>query len=172
MTSTQPLPLLAEAIAGVWRRNREYALRLVGDLTDAQMLAQPVAGRRLNHPAWILSHLVAYAPIVTALLRGDGFADPIDHRHGLKSEVSDDPNEYLPRVALIEEFLRTHDQAQAALEQTTEPILSRPNPLERWRAKHPLSAHMVVTLMVKHEAFHLGQLSAWRRGMGLARVAM
>ncbi len=166
------MPLLAEAVAITWRRNRDYALRLVADLTDAQMLAQPIAGRRINHPAWILSHLIVYAPIAAALLRGDGFTDPMDHRHGQKSEVSDDPSEYLARAALIEEFLRTHDQTQAALEQTTDLILSSPNPLERWRAQHPLAGHMVVTLMVKHEAFHLGQLSAWRRGMGLARVAM
>ena len=51
-------------------------------------------------------------------------------------------------------------------------VFSEPNPLERWRAVNPTVGDMIVTLMVKHESGHLGQLSAWRRAMGLASVPM
>lgn len=167
--------LLASAVAVTWKRNRDYALRLVSDVSDQDMTRQPrglADNPRMNHPAWVLAHLNVYAPIAASMLRGLPFADPVDHRYGQKSEVSPDPAEYPSRAALIEEFTRLHDDAGEALAESTDAILASPTPLERWRAQHPLTGQMLVTLMVKHESFHLGQLSAWRRAMGLPRVAM
>jgi hypothetical protein len=88
---------LASAILITWKRNGAYAQRLVADLTPEQWTAQPIAGRALNHPAWVLSHLNVYAPICTAMLRGRSFSDPLDHRYGQKSEVALDPREYCRR---------------------------------------------------------------------------
>ena len=47
---------LANAILISWRRNGAYALRLVEGLTPEQFVAQPIPGRVMNHPAWVLSH--------------------------------------------------------------------------------------------------------------------
>lgn len=163
---------LASAILITWKRNGEYGLRLVGDLADAQMTAQPITGRIMNHPAWILSHLNVYAPICTAMLRGGTFEDPLEVRYGQKSEVSADPAEYIARIPLIAEYSHLHDDAERALTIASPDIFAAPNPLERWRGMHPTVGDMLVTLMVKHESAHLGQLSAWRRAMGLGRVAM
>ncbi|TVQ59764.1 MAG: DinB family protein [Phycisphaerales bacterium] len=161
---------LAGAILISWRRNGAYALRLVGDLTHAQMTAQPVPGVTMNHPAWVLSHLNVYAPIARALCEAAPFDDPADHPFGVKSTVVNDPGAYPDRRALIEEYRVLHDAAQAALERTDEAALAATNPLARWREMHPTVGDMLVTLMVKHESTHLGQLSAWRRAMGLPPV--
>lgn len=166
-----PSPLVS-AILITWRRNAAYSLRLVGDLSDAQMLGQPIPGRVLNHPAWVLSHLHLYTGLAAAMLREERFEDPADHRFGAKSEPLADASAYLPRVQLIEHFKAAHDVAEAALAAVHESVLASPTPLERWRAMHPTTGDMLLTLMVKHEAAHLGQLSAWRRAMGLQRVAM
>jgi uncharacterized damage-inducible protein DinB len=155
-----------------WKRNGAYALRLVEDLSPSQWTVQPLPGRMLNHPAWVCSHLNVYAPICTSLARGERFPDPLEHRYGQKSEVSTDPREYANGEELAAEYRRLHDEAEGALSRTTEAVLLAPNPLERWRAMHPRIGDMLVTLMVKHESGHLGQLSAWRRAMGLERVAM
>lgn len=163
---------IASAIAITWKRNGGYAQRLVGDLGAGQWLAQPVPGVLMNHPAWVLSHLNVYAPIVSAMLRRKRFEDPIDHRHGQKSRVSPDVAQYLPDLMLLEEFVRLHDEALLALEGADDPVFGEANPLERWRSVHPTIGDMLVTLMVKHESGHLGQLSAWRRAMGLASVPM
>jgi uncharacterized damage-inducible protein DinB len=163
---------LASAILITWRRNAAYALRLVGDLSDAQFTAQPISGRTLNHPAWVLSHLTLYTAIAAAMLREQPFADPADHIHGAKSEPTSDAAAYSTRSRLIEQFRSAHDDAEAALIAAGDGIFASPNPLERWRTLHPTTGDMLVTLMVKHEAAHLGQLSAWRRAMGLPRVAM
>src|SRR5689334_3949231 len=87
---------LANAVLTAWRRNNAYGLRLVEDLSDAQFVAQPIQGRVINHPAWIVSHLNLYTGIAVALLHGEPFADPIDHPHGMKSEPSNDLRVYGP----------------------------------------------------------------------------
>jgi len=163
---------LASAILITWRRNGAYALRLVGDLSDSQMTSQPILGRVLNHPAWILSHLTLYTTIAAAMLRNSPFPDPADHIFGPKSEPSAEPGAYPARTALIEQFKTAHVDAEAALIAVRDDVLASPTMLERWRPLHPTTGDMLVTLMVKHESAHLGQLSAWRRAWGLPRVAM
>jgi uncharacterized damage-inducible protein DinB len=150
---------LASAVLITWKRNAEYALRLVEDLPPEAWVAQPVAGRTMNHPAWVFSHLNLYAAIGACLAEGAPFDDPADHPHGQKSQ-------------LMTAWHALHDRGAAALEVCTPAITSAPNPLPRWRAMHPTVGDMLVTLMVKHESAHLGQLSAWRRAMGLGRVAV
>ncbi len=163
---------IRSAIAITWRRNAAYALRLVGDLTEAQFLAQPVPGRSLNHAAWVLSHLTLYARVAASLLREAPFEDPADHPYGAKSEPLADPSAYPPKSPLIEHYRAAHDDAGAALDSARDAVFASPTALERWRAMHPTTGDMLVTLMVKHESSHLGQLSAWRRAMGLPRVAL
>jgi hypothetical protein len=163
---------LRSAILITWRRNGAYGRRLVEDLSPERWLAQPVVGVVMNHPAWVLSHLNVYAPIAAAMCRREAFEDPLDHRHGQKSGVSPDPGEYAEPAALLAEYSRLHDAAQAALEAADDEVFAEANPLERWRAVHPRVGDMLVTLMVKHESGHLGQLSAWRRAMGLPSVPM
>lgn len=163
---------LGNAVLTAWRRNNAYGLRLVEDLSDVQFVAQPIPGRVINHPAWILSHLNLYSGIAAAMLRGEPFADPIDHPHGMKSEPSNDPRVYGPRGELIERFRATHEAADRALESTRAEALAAANPIDRWRAMAPTVGDMLLILMVKHESHHLGQLSMWRRAMGLPRVAM
>lgn len=163
---------LAHAILITWRRNGAYAERLVADLSTEHWTAQPFHGRVMNHPAWVFSHLNVYTPICAALLRGEAFADPIDHPNGQKSEVSFDASAYEPPATLLKTFTALHLDVERALAQVRDETLLAPNPLERWRAVHPTTGDMLVTLMVKHESGHLGQLSAWRRAMGLPRVAM
>lgn len=167
------MSLLADAILITWQRNRAYAMRLVNDLTDSHIVAQPCLCRApINHPGWILSHLGIYAPVVATMMRGGPFSDPILHPFGQMSKLSLDPAHYPGRDALVGQFCVAHDDAEAALHQVSDEALHAPTPLERWRGQHPRLGEMLVTLMVKHESFHLGQLSAWRRAIGLPSVAL
>jgi hypothetical protein len=155
-----------------WRRDMAYALRLVGDLSDEQMIAQPVSGRAMNHPAWTLAHLTLYNEVIAKMLRRIPFDDPMEHPFGMKSSPQGNATLYGPRASLIDGYKRTHDEAERALVECDPNVFTEDVPLERWRALHPKVADMTVMLMVKHESMHLGQLSAWRRAMGLGRVEM
>ena len=163
---------LTAAIRITWRRNAEYGLRLVGDLSPGQWIEQPIGGRVMNHPAWVVAHLTLYAEIAVRLCLAEKFDDPAEHPHGQKSEPLAILEAYPKPQLAIETWRSLHESGAAALLAATDAITSAPNPLERWRAVHPTVGDMLVTLMVKHESAHLGQLSAWRRAMGLARVPM
>ncbi len=165
---------LANAILITWKRNREYALRLVADVGPDQMLDQPMGwsdpARVMNHPAWILSHLRLYASVCESMLLELPFADPMGDRHGSRSVPVGDPGAY--DADLVARFRDAHDAAQRALEAAPASVFAAPTPLERWKPAYPTIADIVLMLMVKHESGHLGQLSAWRRAKGLPPVAM
>jgi len=164
--------LFKNAILITWRRNGECALRLVADLADAQMVAQPVEGKVMNHPAWILAHLTCYNEVIAKILRRTLKDDPMNHPFGMKSAPSADAAVYPPPASAIEAYRRSHDDAARALVEADDRVLAEDAPLARWRTVHPKVADMIVMLMSKHESLHLGQLSAWRRAMGLGRVEM
>lgn len=164
--------LLRAAVRVCWVRNEAYALRLVGDLSDPHMIAQPAPGRVINHPAWILSHLNVYMPLIAAVLGRGEVEDPVTRPHARGSRVTLKAGDYLPREALVAEYTRLHGEATAALDGADAGVFERANPVERMRGNSPTVGVLLMTLMVKHESFHLGQLSAWRRGMGLASVEM
>ncbi|MCA9285042.1 MAG: DinB family protein [Phycisphaerales bacterium] len=160
-----PRPLLLS-----WAHQRDYALRLVGDLSDADMIAQPVPGVVMNHPAWILSHLLVYTELLGGIVRREPVEDPIDHPHGRKSSPLADAAAYLPRLTLIEKYTNAHDAVAVAVESADDGVWAEPLPFPRWARRWTCIAEAAVHIMVHHEAVHLGQLSAWRRAGGRSAV--
>ena len=158
------------AIARTWERQKEYALRLLADLTDEAMVSQPVAGVVMNHPAWTFSHLSVYPPVLTAILRGEAFEDPLTSAYGRDSAPVGDMGAYARKDELIRGFVRVHDELRETLVRVDPKVLEAPIPLARWRERFPQIADVVVHLMVDHESGHLGQVSMWRRAGGRARV--
>jgi len=165
--------VLVSAILGSWAKQRDYAMRLVADLSDAEMVSQPVSGVVMNHPAWVFSHLTLYPPTLSAILRGarEGeFADPIKSPFGKDSKPVGDAAAYLPKAELIAKYLDGHDELAAILAMVNSAVLGQTIPLKRWEQRFPLVADALVHLMLDHEAGHLGQISAWRRAGGRAAV--
>lgn len=167
-----PAHPLANAILISWRRNASYGVRLVEDVAAAAWVAQPLPTMKLNHPAWVMSHLNLYGEIAVRMARGERFDDPAEHRYGQKSEPQRSMVGYEGKDALLAAWKRVHEDGEAALVAATPAQFSKETPLERWREMHPTVGDMLMTLMVKHESGHLGQLSAWRRAMGMGRVAV
>jgi hypothetical protein len=165
--------VLVSAILGSWAKQRDYAARLVADLSESDMVSQPVSGVVMNHPAWVFSHLSLYPPTLCAILRGarEGeFADPIKSPFGKDSKPVADAAAYLPKAALMAEYFAGHDELAGVLAGSDAAALARPIPLKRWEQRFPLVADGLVHLMLDHEAGHLGQISAWRRAGGRAAV--
>jgi hypothetical protein len=160
-------------IAGIlrsWQYQRDYAVKLVADLSDAEMVTQPVPYITMNHPAWVYGHCGIYPPVLAAMLEGKPFEDPIKHRYGRDSKPTSNPADYPKKDLLVAEFLRGHDRLAEVLGKTEPAVLGRPIPLERWKQRFPTIADAVAHLMLEHEAGHLGQVSAWRRAGGRPAV--
>jgi len=155
-----------------FRKNLDYGTRLVADLSDAQMIQQPLSNlpAPANHPAWVLSHLNVYLPIMECLIRGQTFSDPKGHRFGMTSEPESEASIYAPRKVLVDEFVMGHQRVIDLLEASDESVLARPVTLERWKPTMPVNGIVLPYLMLNHENGHLGQLSTWRRVLGLPSV--
>lgn len=155
-----------DGIALIWDRQCAYAQSLVADLSPEEMLSQPVAGVTMNHPAWILSHLSAYHPVLELSLRGETPDDPVDHPYGMKSAPLADAGAYLPKDELVRSFTEGHDRVAAALRAAPQSRFDEPPPIARFHERMPTIAGMCTFLGVFHESVHIGQLSAWRRAGG------
>lgn len=159
---------MIEALRFGWDKNGEYGQKLVADVPEAKMVYQPAAG--MNHPAWVLSHLHAYHPVIIALLRGETFDDPKEHLYGMKSKPVADAGAYPSKQPLVEAFVRGHEDVTAALSGADPAVLGGEVMLERWRKYFPSVGAVLAYLTLLHEATHLGQLSAWRRVQGMPSV--
>lgn len=151
-----------------WNRNARAGLALTQGLNRDEFADQPAEG--MNHPAWVLSHLNAYTPAILGVLRGEVFDDPRDAAFGMLSSPLPDASVYDEPEALRSAFAAGHEDVAVALREQGDAALLRPVTLARWRDASPDTAAVLMNLLVWHETYHLGQLSAWRRVRGLASV--
>lgn len=164
-------PLVSGLLHGL-EKNHNYGLALVADLDDPVMTTQPAGPlpRPMNHAAWVLSHLKTYRPIIAQLIRGETFPDPLDHPFGMKSSPQADRSLYPSKAALIAEWESGRALVEAALRESTDAQWAGPVSLARWAARWNSVGTGIPFLLLSHENMHLGQLSAWRRALGLPMV--
>jgi hypothetical protein len=150
-----------------------YGQKLVADVPDDQMCAQPVPGRILNHPAFLLGHLAWVNDSRASALSGQtiGAAAKPEWKElfGMGAKPSADRARYPSKADLVKAFEEAHAHLGEAAAKATPDALAQPTP-EPMRARFPTVGHMLLGLMTAHFATHLGQLSAWRRAMGLPSV--
>jgi len=159
-----------ESIVYAWDNSLRYALALLADLTEEQMVLRP--GGNMNHPAWILGHTSLYYPIVPALLKGETFADPADDElFGFRGRGPlPDREVYGSKESQIRRLTEGHEQVALALLSATEEMFNRRPSLPRWAVMYPTVEFMLPDLLLLHESVHVGQLSIWRRAAGLPGV--
>lgn len=155
--------------------NLAYAKKLVEDLTAEQMTAVPGKGFE-NHPAFTLGHLVS----AMSLMVIDNFKD--SRKPGFMPEgwrelflrrgpgdprmPEEDVTKYPSKKELLTELERKHALFKEKLNTMSEDELMEE---DEWRFKNyfPTFLELSLFMSANHEAMHLGQLSAWRRAMGL-----
>ena len=163
---------IIEGLSHSWKKNADYAERLVSDLNSDQMILQPAPEGKAaaNHPAWILSHLNVYVPIIEAMVQGEAFEDPKGHQFGMNSKPESDDGIYASKGELLKEFVEGHERVAKLLESADVSMLESDISLERWKPVMPKAGIALPYLMLLHENMHLGQLSAWRRIQGMPSV--
>lgn len=154
-----------------------YAEAMLKDVParEACRLAAP-SGHVLkaNHPAWVIGHLALYSSRVMELLKQPagptappaGWADLF--KNGTPCLDDPDGKIYPPISALAEHFLGGYRHAIDALAGVPEANWTAANPVEgRMRELFPLVGGAVTFLLTGHPMSHLGQISTWRRAIGL-----
>ena len=153
-----------------------YAQRLLSGVEEKDFSKFARIGDSIiesNHPSFIYGHLSLYAPRVVAELGGDaGAVQPTEQFVELYSKdakCGDDPDgvTYPPMAEVVEAFTKSHELAIETLKHANDDLFLAENPNEGMRQKFPTVGAMHGFYLGGHLMIHMGQLSAWRRAMGL-----
>jgi uncharacterized damage-inducible protein DinB len=147
---------------------RRWTLCTVDDIPDGSFADLPIGCA--NHPAWVLGHLTGGMDNITRHLgehasRDDAWAAAYD----TGSTPTTDRDAYPGKSALIDAFTDAGRSVADAVRRVGEAGLSGPAS-EAVRAFFPTTNQWVLHVLIAEHAFHTGQLSVWRRGMGLPSV--
>jgi hypothetical protein len=174
------MSLLTDTILTTSALALRYAESLLKDIEPARFARLPSIGGttiHTNHPAWVYGHLSLYPGRVLAMLGrpGSGPANPPRFEDLFKGGTPclDDPSGtvYPSMEAITAHFFAAMRAAQAALPSVSDEALARANPVEgRLRDMFPTIAGAANFMLGAHVMSHLGQVSAWRRCMGLGPV--
>lgn len=168
-------PMIADSA----RLGLAYAERLLKDIPADQFARlATIQGQTIesNHPAFVIGHLSLYPSRIVKELGGDAssiepteaYVDLFDHR----ASCVDDPSGtlYPPMAEITERFFAAHRLAIEVLTSAEDSRFILPNPNEAMRAKFATIGSMHGFYVGGHLMLHIGQLSAWRRMVGLGRA--
>ncbi|MBY0263590.1 MAG: DinB family protein [Phycisphaerales bacterium] len=167
---TQPPPPADTAIRAmldVHAMTLSWIRAAVDDVPDARMTAQ--FGPIVNHPAWTLAHLSAYAAAVLEMFDDPDASATDDElaRFGYGTLPVADPSVYPSKTELLDTLTRRHERVASVVARKHAEYFARPAP-EKFSGATTTIGQVAMLLMVPHETYHLGQLMQWRRAAGIA----
>jgi hypothetical protein len=149
-----------------------FLIAAVEDVPESRMTEQP--GTIMNHPAWTLSHLNAYAGVLLSMLDDPSVegaaADAEMERFGYGTTPVPDRAAYATKRELVDRFRERNARLAAVVAEKHAAYFPRRSP-EKFHPYSPTIGHIAITLLVAHPPHHLGQLKQWRRAAGIAEKA-
>jgi len=144
-----------------------YCRMLMAELPDERLAEQPVPG--VNHPAWIVGHLTFAAERAVALINGgeNPLPEPWQKLFGIGSKPTNVRTDYPTKEELLQAFEASHERLQRAAASATPEQLARPSQNPRTKDQLPTIKEAIGFLLTGHMGVHLGQLTMWRRMIGL-----
>jgi hypothetical protein len=145
----------------------QYCRMLVEDIGDERLADQPVPD--VNHPAWILGHLAWTADRALEMF-GAPPTSPAEWAtlFGRGSKPSNSRAVYASKDELLGRVEDAYRQLRQATASAGAEQLARPTTNPRLKDTLPTLKELVTFLMTGHVGIHLGQLSTWRRLIGLS----
>jgi hypothetical protein len=168
---------MGKAIAAAGQTSIRYGEAMMKDVTPSMAARKPSLGGKTvdcNHPAWVYGHLAIYSSRMCEFLGAEPgpTAKPAGWEDLFKNgtECKDDPSGTIyPKIeALQTHYLNGYKHVLAKIAETPDEVLNRPNPAGgRMTEMFPTIGAMMMFMLVGHPMSHLGQISTWRRCMGL-----
>ncbi|MCY4026136.1 MAG: DinB family protein [Acidobacteria bacterium] len=150
-----------------YRFNLGHIESLVKDLTDDQMVSQP--NGVINHPAWTLRHLASSSNFLAKTL-GLESTTPAEWDAPSPDGPSGDAAQYPSKAELLAALKAQHERVAEAVAAADPEFLAKDSD-EQMRSYFPKVGDLVDYMLTAHEGTHIGQISAWRRAMGLKPTA-
>lgn len=156
----------------VFEFSQSYTRKLVEDVPDEKLAEQPLPG--MNHAAWVLGHQALTADFINRII-GDEGAEPVAPKgwtelFGPGSTPVADRGRYPSKQELLEGLDRSEQAVRRILAEVPPQVLDEESPWEVFKAALPTRRDVVAMIITSHHGSHNGQLSAWRRAMGLPPV--
>jgi hypothetical protein len=163
-------------IADSGKISLSYAGRMIEGVKPNQFARFASVGDNVvisNHPAFVYGHLSLYSSRIVEQLGKDASSiKPTDQYVTLFSHTAkcvDDPEGiiYPPMEELVERLMTGYRMAVDALLDADDALFLVPNANEAMRSKFATNGSMHAFYIGGHFLIHMGQVSAWRRMMGL-----
>lgn len=156
-------------ILSIYAMNLKYARGLVDDVADDRMAEQPAPS--VNHPAWVLGHLALTTDFMASLLDLDSHCPPAwRDLFGGGTQPKPDRALYPDKATLLDTLAAGHERNAEAFTAFDPARMDEPIGNPRMAKRLPTVGAWLIFGMGHHEMLHLGQLSAWRRVLGLPGV--
>jgi hypothetical protein len=147
----------------------DYLREQVADVSADEM-ATP-APNVANHPAWVIGHLTLTCQLVAGAIGvPEWLPDDFPSRFGTGSSPIAGPAGHESKDEMLGRLRDAQDRVTAAIGKLTDTQLDQPFPDPSYLDVFPTIRHCVTQALVGHASFHVGQLSMWRKAMGLPRM--
>jgi hypothetical protein len=149
-----------------------YADQLVKTAPAETFAKMPM--KDVNSAAFNIGHLAIYGDRICSMLGREDLVTPLPFSADLfkaGAPCLDQPGLYPEKDVLVATFFERQRRAIDAMRGAGESALRAENPAAgRFKEMFPTVGGAVAFLLSGHVAMHLGQVSAWRRVMGLGSV--
>jgi hypothetical protein len=143
-----------------------YLREQVADVRADEMVAQP--NGIMNHPAWVVGHLTYTCQLLGGVIGiSEWLPNDWAERYGTGSAPQADSRLYETKDELLKILADAQSRINKAVERLDEAELNAPFPDESYLEVFPTIRHALTQVLVGHTANHVGQVSLWRRAMGL-----
>ncbi|HYE26238.1 MAG TPA: DinB family protein [Clostridia bacterium] len=147
----------------------DFLREQVADVSASDMVAQP--NGVMNHPAWVLGHLTHACQLLGGVI---GVPEWLPNDWAKRFGTGSMPVADVAMYATKDEALAILGDAQSRIAQAVDRLddsrLDQPFPDESYLYVFPTVRHALTQVLVGHTANHIGQVSLWRRAMGLPRM--
>jgi DinB superfamily len=144
----------------------DFLREQVADVDTSDMIAQP--NGIMNHPAWVIGHLTFACQLLGgAIGLPEWLPDDWAKRFGTGSVPVADVSLYETKNDALAVLRDAQVRITHAVDQIDDAQLDAPFPDESYRVVFPTIRHALTQVLVGHTANHIGQVSVWRRAMGL-----
>ena len=167
---TNPPDGIGSMIAAGLRMAVGYGEKLCADIPEAKFGHMPSTG--MNSALFNMGHLAIYPERILGMMGRQDLAVPLDagweelFKNGAPCVEQD--GRYPGKEAILKRFVQRHQVVADALPSVSDSHLRAANPMGgRMAEMLPTVGAAVMFLCGSHLQMHLGQVSAWRRAMGM-----
>jgi hypothetical protein len=147
----------------------DFLREQVADVVDEDMATQPSG--IANHPAWVIGHLTNGCELLAGVIGVPRWL-PEDwaSRFGQGSLPVADRMRYPKKEELLARLGDAQDRITRAIKGLSDDQLDAPFPIEKYRRVFPTIRHALTQILVGHTGYHVGEITVWRRAMGMAQM--